>query len=506
MITVQRLKDIVGGRSQAGSASLHEITGICVDSRSVKAGDVFFAIPGTRYDGSDFVRDAITRGAVCAVTERANGSVDAARLILVNDPVGALAKFSAAFFENPSATMSVVGITGTNGKTTITYLLESIFRYAGITAGVVGTINYRFGNDVFREGLTTPFPHELQAALAGVKKMGGRYVFMEVSSHGIFQRRVSDIIFEGGIFTNLSRDHLDFHGDMENYFQVKKAFFAEIIPSGKGGKRSIVNIDCPYGRKLAEELGGDVVTYGSGSDAQYSVLSSHFSIEGTRAKVSTPSGEVEITSGLIGAHNLLNILASVTYAHLAGLGLNQVAGGVSALTAVPGRLERIDAGKPVHLFVDYAHSPDGLKNVLESLTSHKERKLMVVFGCGGDRDRGKRALMGRVAGSLADVSIVTSDNPRTEDPFAIIEEIVPGCEEAGARKVQKKAQVKEGDRIYLIEPDRKSAISLAIDLAREGDIILIAGKGHEPYQIIGERKIDFDDREVVRSIANKQSS
>lgn len=500
MLTVNNLKSIVNGKFPGGSESLSEIRGISVDSRTVQEGDVFFAIPGTQYDGSDFVGDAFVRGAVCAVSKKVTPDIDPSRFIVVEDPVAALAKFSAEFFGNPSSAMDVVGITGTNGKTTITYLLEAIFQNAGIMAGVIGTINYRFGNAVIREGLTTPFPHELQSALATVKSMGGRHVFMEVSSHGIFQRRISGIHFQRRIFTNLTRDHLDFHGDMENYFRVKKAFFTDMKPTAIEGAKPIVNLNCPYGRRLVDELGDNVITYGVGNGAHYSASSPRFSIEGVGTDVNTPSGKIEIFSGLIGAHNLENILASIACAHQGGIDLHQIGKGIFVLNSVPGRLERVASSKPIHVFVDYAHTPDGLQNVIESLSPHKNGKLIVVFGCGGDRDRGKRALMGFVAGSLADISLVTSDNPRTEDPLSIIGEIVPGCENGGAGKWREGEKMREGERFYIVEPDRKTAINMAIEMARDGDIVLVAGKGHEPYQIIGERKIDFDDREIVRNI------
>ncbi len=501
MLTVKCLKDIIGGDVPAGSGPLSEIRGISVDSRTVQAGDVFFAIAGATYDGNDFVGDAFSRGAVCVVSSKASPDVDPARRIVVEDPVDALAKFSAKFFGDPSSSMDVVGLTGTNGKTTITYLLEAIYQGAGIPAGVIGTNNYRFGGRVIREGLTTPFPHELQGALAAVKSMGGRHVFMEVSSHGIFQRRISDIRFRTKIFTNLTRDHLDYHGDMENYFRVKKAFFTDVVPPVTEGGKLIVNLNCPYGRRLADELGDDVITYGIGKDANYCAPSPRFSIDGISAVVKTPSGELEIFSRLIGGHNLENILASIACAHQGGMDLHQVGKGIFLLQTVPGRLERVESSRPIHVFVDYAHTPDGLKNVIESLIPHKVGRLIVVFGCGGDRDRGKRPLMGHVAGSLADLALVTSDNPRTEDPLSIIEDILPGCDKGGAVRSSEEEEMEPGTRLCIVEPDRRTAIRRAIEVARDGDIVLIAGKGHEPYQIIGERKIAFDDREVVRNIA-----
>lgn len=500
MFTVNRLKAIVNGFSSHNGAAAAPVRGISVDSRTVKRGDAFFAVPGTRYDGIEFVDHALGRGAACAVSRAVPDGADPARIIVVRDPVDALAKFSADFFGNPSSRMNVVGITGTNGKTTVTYLLESIVKHSGSMAGVVGTINYRIEDFVLREGLTTPFPHDLQEAMAKMRTIGGEYVFMEVSSHGITQKRVSNITYDAGIFTNLSRDHLDYHGDMETYYQVKKAFFTHILP--REGKRalSIVNIDSDCGRRLAGEIEGDIVTYGNSVDAQVSMKDADFSIGGLKGKVRTPEWEIDICSGLIGHHNMENVLASVAYAYCCGIDKNHIAEGVAALKAVPGRLERIPVKKPVHVFVDYAHSPDGLKNVLRALMPYKRKRMILVFGCGGDRDRGKRPIMGSVAVSHADITVITSDNPRTEDPQAIIQEIVSGCASEGAVRKGGKEPPFGGKRCYLLEPDRKTAIAMAIEMAHEGDVVVIAGKGHETYQIIGERKISFDDREIVRTI------
>ena len=468
-----------------------------VDSREVMEGDVFFAIPGDRFDGADFIGKALSRGALCAVAARVPEGIDPSRVLLVDDPMDSLSVCADAYYGHPSSSMKVIGVTGTNGKTTVTYLLEAICREGGGVPGVIGTIQYRIGETTLDASLTTPFPHQLQSTLAKIRDKGGTHVFMEVSSHGISQKRIGGIKFDGGVFTNLSRDHLDFHGDMESYFHAKKSFFTDVLPRGGEEGNGVINIDSPFGTRLIGELGGEFLSFGMSGDADVNVVTSSFSISGTRAVISTPGGKVNVESSLIGVHNLSNILAATACAYWLGIDGEQIEKGLSSVDSIPGRMERVDVPGNASIFVDYAHSPSGLEQVISALLRFKKKRLILVFGCGGDRDRGKRPLMGEVAGRLADVSFVTNDNPRSEDPLSIIDEILPGCEKGGALPNQE-MNVPNGQRIYLVEPDRKMAIEKAIALSGEGDILLVAGKGHETYQLVGNEKKHFDDREVIR--------
>ncbi|RMG58047.1 MAG: UDP-N-acetylmuramoyl-L-alanyl-D-glutamate--2,6-diaminopimelate ligase [Deltaproteobacteria bacterium] len=472
-----------------------EVRGIAVDSREVRDGDVFFALPGTREHGIRYLNDALTRGALLCVTDEAPPGGKAERVILVPDAMDALCRASSHFYGNPSSSLTVVGVTGTNGKTTISYLLESIFESAGFRTGVVGTVNYRVGGKLIREGLTTPFPHQLQGALAEMRDCGARYSVVEVSSHGLAQGRVRGIEFSAAVFTNLSRDHLDYHGDMESYYSAKKRLFVEHLRGGDA--LSVVNVDCPYGKRLAGEAGGRVVTCSLKGEGDFTAESALLTIGGIDANLRWGGGSLRVRSSLVGRHNLENILLASACALSLGIPPDRVEEGIEALKSVPGRLERVKVKQGAEFFVDYAHTPDGLRNVVEALIPFRTGRLIVVFGCGGDRDRGKRPIMGEVVASRADVTVVTSDNPRSEDPRAIIDEILPGCERAGAVRVSSLPGNGPG-RVYLVEPDRRKAIGLAVDMARPGDIVLVAGKGHETYQIIGQERIEFDDRAVLR--------
>ncbi len=494
------LKDvwnIVGFEGTGSPLGDVEIRGLAVDSREVKEGYLFFALPGTREHGSKYIPHALESGAVAAVTDVEPPFVPPERVVKVGDVMSALCRVSSDFYGNPSRELSVVGVTGTNGKTTVSYILEGIASACGEVPGVVGTVNYRVAGEIFREGLTTPFPHQLQEALARIKESGGTFAVMEVSSHGVVQGRIGGIIFKAGLFTNLSRDHLDYHGNMEEYYQAKKGFFTRFV--GRDALK-VVNVGCQFGKRLAGELDGRVVTYSVSGEADYRVAESGISIDGIRAILEWDGGAQEIESRLVGEHNLENILAAFALARELGMPEGKVAEGIRNVENVPGRLERVDVVKGVEFFVDYAHTPGGLENVIAALSRFRKSRLIVVFGCGGDRDRGKRPIMGEVAAKGADVVIVTSDNPRTENPSRIIDEIIPGCERAGA--VRREPYALDGtEKAYCVEPDRRSAIAIAVRIAREGDIVLIAGKGHETYQIIGNERHEFDDREVLREFA-----
>ena len=472
------------------------IGGISVDSRTVRRGDLFVALRGARTDGHDFLAAAARSGAAAALVEKEAASPPLP-CVRVPSTTSALPAVAAAFHGDPSSTLAVVGVTGTNGKTTVTYLLESILSAAGFRTIVIGSIDYRLNGRALRSGLTTPFPHEIQEVMAEGLAKGATHVAMEVSSHSTVQNRIGGVRFDAGLFTNLSHDHLDFHGDMESYFQAKARFFREFLPAGGKGTRMAVNADDPYGKRLAREF-PQALSFGVSEGCAVRPESVGMTREGTRMTLVTPGGSLALESNLIGPHNVSNVLAAVCGAILLGIRGEEVAEGVRRLPGVPGRVEGIPNGRGIHIFVDYAHTPDGLDRVLAGLREISEARLIAVFGCGGNRDRTKRPEMGRAAARRSDVVIVTSDNPRNEDPEAIIREIVPGVAAEGFVPSGKGGP---GDRgTFEIIPDRKSAIRRALDIARPGDTVVIAGKGHEHVQIIGDRCLPFDDREAVRAV------
>jgi UDP-N-acetylmuramoyl-L-alanyl-D-glutamate--2,6-diaminopimelate ligase len=478
----------------AGPAGDIEIGGIAVDSRDVRPGDLFVALRGTKADGHDFLGAAARAGAAAALVER-----DAPPLpipvVRVPSTGAALPKVAVALHGDPSARLRVTGVTGTNGKTTVTYLLEGILSAAGRTPAVAGTIEYRVGGKALRKGLTTPFPHELQRVMGEALAAGATDFIMEVSSHSAAQGRIEGVRFDVAVFTNLSRDHLDFHGDMESYFAAKARLFREYLPAG--GKRTgiALNADDAHGDRLAQEF-PSATTFGFSRARDVHPVEMAMAWEGTRMLLATPSGPLAIRSHLIGAHNVSNILAAVSAALLLGISPEAVAAGIEAVRVVPGRLEPIGNARGLHVFVDYAHTPDGMDRVLSTLRGLTDGRVITVFGCGGDRDRGKRPEMGRVAALRSEVVVVTSDNPRTEDPEAILGEIVPGLSSEGFVEARGPVSWREG--FFLVQSDRKAAIAAALSLAEPGDTVAIVGKGHEDVQIIGDRCLPFDDRKAVR--------
>jgi UDP-N-acetylmuramyl-tripeptide synthetase len=421
---------------------------------------------------------AMARGAAAILAEKAPDACTIP-LFLVTDSRKALALAAAAFYGFPSASLHLTGVTGTNGKTSTTYLIEAIFTEAGLRTGVIGTINIRYAGQVLDNPMTTPESLHIQRILADMKGAGVTHVIMEVSSHAVDLDRIVGLSFDTGVFTNLSQDHLDYHDTMDRYFDCKARFFTDhLAAAAQSGKqvKAVINLADPRGRDLKDRLALPVLTTG-GPDADVTLDNAVLDIRGIRGTLVTPSGSVAIDSSAIGAHNLENILSAAAAALAAGVSLDAIARGVRSFT-VPGRLERVDNDRGFHVFVDYAHTPDGLLNVLRTLKPLTAGRLITVFGCGGDRDRTKRPKMGAIAETWSDVCIVTSDNPRTEHPNAIIDQIREGMTQNG----------------HLIEPDRRRAIGLAIATARPGDAILIAGKGHETYQILNTGTIDFDDR------------
>ena len=493
-----RLADLLpaGTPGSGGPQGELEIGGIQIDSRAVRPRDLFVAVKGSRADGHDFLDEAARAGAAAALVERPipNPPLPVVR---VPSTANALARAAVAFFGDPSSKLRIAGITGTNGKTTVAYLLEGILQAAGRVPAVLGTVDYRVAGKVLRKGLTTPFAHELQAFLAESLAMGATDVVMEVSSHSAAQGRIEGVRFDIGIFTNLSRDHLDFHGDMESYFAAKARFFREYLPAGGKNAGAALNGDDGYGERLTHET-PSAMTFGFSRARDVHPVEMRMTWEGTRMQLATPSGPLTLDSALIGAHNVSNILAAVSGALLLSVPREAVVAGIAAVRSIPGRLERIENGRGLHVFVDYAHTPDGMDRVLTTLRGLSEGRLVAVFGCGGNRDRGKRPEMGKVAALRANVVVVTSDNPRDEDPARIISDIVPGLASGGFVEARGAEGWHEG--FFLRIPDRKAAIAAALSLAEPGDTVVIVGKGHEDVQIIGNRRLPFDDRQAVRDV------
>ena len=480
------------------------ISKITYDSRKVEPSSLFVALRGLQSDGHQFISQAIEKGSAVIVGEEGSKEREEGRGILflrVKNSRIALAKLASNFYQAPTQSMKVVGITGTNGKTTTSYLVESILKEAGFSPAVIGTVNLRHAGKVFPSTHTTPESLDLESFIAERKKEACDSLVMEVSSHAIHQHRVDEIDFDVGVFTNLTPDHLDYHHSMEEYFDAKARFFRELLLHKTSKKKSaVLNYDDEWVQKLLKEIRIPFLSFSiSSSKADLYPLSKRIGIEGIESEIHTPQGVCHLKSRLLGDFNLSNLLAAVATGLALDLPLSKIEKALNTFQSVPGRLERVENKKGIHVFVDYAHTPDALKNVLETLReilvsechSHPSRergKLITVFGCGGDRDKTKRPLMGKEVAELADFGILTSDNPRTEDPQQIIQEVLPG--------LVSKAW-KEGSN-YRVEVDRKKAIALALKEAKPGDIVLIAGKGHEDYQIIGKTKIHFDDREVVR--------
>ncbi len=471
--------------SLRAAAAAGAVSGIAYDSRAVTSGQVFVALKGQHADGTSFARQAIDRGAAAVVSEQAAPEGVHVPWAIVEDARLALAVLAAAFYRDPSREMRVIGITGTNGKTTTAYLVAAIFDAAGIRCGILGTVGYRIGDQVREATRTTPEAPEVQALLREMVGQQCGACAMEVSSHALSLRRVDGITFAAGIFTNLTRDHLDFHADMDDYFRAKRRLF-EMLPRDAP---SLVNLDDPRGASLVE-AGGRPVTYAINRPADVTPGPVSFSLGGLSFDVRTPRGTLHVTSQLVGRPNVYNILAAVSTADALGVPLDAIARGLKALDGVPGRFQVVsDARDEVTVVVDYAHTDDALRNLLETARPLALGRLITVFGCGGDRDRTKRPLMGAVAGRLSDLIVITSDNPRSEDPNRIIEEVQRGITPDTRRD--------SAQRLLTIV-DRKAAIAKAIELAAAGDVVLVAGKGHEKYQVIADRTLPFDDVAVAR--------
>jgi len=493
-----KLSEVVRGagtRQVGGPQGEREIARVTCDSRQVVPGALFFALQGAKADGARFVRDACERGAAALVSDRPlEGLPENVVALQADHPRRAMATAAANFYGRPSRAMTMLGVTGTNGKTTTTYLVEAMLAAAGERPGVVGTVSYRFAGRELEAPNTTPESTALQALLAQMRDAGTTAVVMEVSSHALAQERAHGISFTSAAFTNLTRDHLDYHADMEDYFAAKRRLFTELCAGP-----ATVNADDAYGERLLDELsreGRVAWGFSASHPADLYVEDVHTSIEGMQGTLVTPRGQVAFETRLVGAHNLENILTAAGLVLAAGFEPAHVAQGIAALKNVPGRLERI-AGRGINLFVDYAHTDDALTRALAALRPLCTGRLLCVFGCGGDRDGGKRPLMGEAAARGSDLVVVTNDNPRTEQPQAIIDAILPGLVRAGARELSLE-EARQGGRGYLVRPERREAIRLAVSLAAPGDVVLVAGKGHEDYQIVGREKLHFDDREEAR--------
>ena len=494
--TLKQLLAGLAGCEVLGDDTL-PITGLAYHSQEVTPGGVFVALKGLRTDGHHFVDAAISRGARVIVTEQEPASWPGLTVVRVPQARLALAHLSAAFYDHPSRELVLVGITGTNGKTSTTYLLEAILTAAGHRVGVVGTVNYRVGRHTWPAPVTTPESLDLQRLLRDMRVRGVSHVALEVSSHALDLRRVDGATFAAGVFTNLSQDHLDYHLDLDDYFAAKARLFLEILVNGAAPKGlAVINLDDPRGAQLLEQVEAPSLTYGCHPLSQVRPLFSSFRQDGLTVLLTTPAGEVEINSRLVGPFNLANILAAAATALGLGVSPQAVARGIAALEGVPGRLERFGPPAGPSIFVDYAHTPAALTQALAALQTLNFSRLATVFGCGGDRDRTKRPLMGQAAAASSHLVVVTSDNPRTEDPLAIIAQIEPGLKASGLPRLTE-SSARRGERGYLVVPDRREAIRLAVALAKPGEAVLVAGKGHENYQIWGEERRHFDDREEV---------
>ncbi len=464
-----------------------EIHGVAVDSRGVGPGFIFVALEGEKTDGHRFLGDAVSRGAVVVVSERppdaALTAVGKLTWVQTPDARKAAGLMAAKAWGEPAKKMDLVGVTGTNGKTTSAYLVDGLISRLAPPSAMLGTVVAKIGNRSEPTRHTTPEAPEVQEFLAQAVAAGCRYGALEVSSHGLALSRLEGSEFQVGVFTNLSRDHLDFHRDMESYFEAKRLLFTRYLrPSG----RAIVAIDDVYGERLASSISAETTTFGFSSTAELTMVSVEASLAGTRLSFREGSVTREIRSPLVGRYNALNLLGVYAAVRALGFSSDDILRTLPEVPGAPGRFERVDVPRPFDVVVDYAHTDDALRKLLETARPLTRGKLWVVFGCGGERDRSKRPLMGMVAARLADRVVVTSDNPRGEDPEAIVREIQLGTKEhVGSIEV---------------EVDRRKAIELALGRAEAGDLVVIAGKGHEPYQIVGDRVLDFDDRNVVREI------
>jgi UDP-N-acetylmuramoyl-L-alanyl-D-glutamate--2,6-diaminopimelate ligase len=466
-----------------------DVRGVAYDSRQVKPGDVFVALKGLKAAGADFAADAIRRGAVAVVADRPAESPTSVPWIVVADARAAMAEIAAEFYGHPSRSMQVVGITGTNGKTTTAYLLRAVFESAGRKCGLLGTVTYSVGNAELPASRTTPEAPDVQRMFRQMVDAGCEACVMEASSHALALRRVDATVFAAGVFTNLTRDHLDYHGDMESYFAAKKRLF-DLLPPGAP---AIINLDDPRGEALRKTVSSPL-SYAINKPADVTPGPLTLTFKGLEFTARTPKGDVHVRSPLVGRPNVSNILATIAAATALDLPASAIERGLATLVHVPGRFEMVSSSSDdVAVVIDYAHTDDALKNLLETARPLAEGRIITVFGCGGDRDRTKRPLMGAVAARLSDIVVITSDNPRSEDPMRIIEEIKRGLPMASDR----------GAAIFTIV-DRTEAIQFAIQKAKPGDLVLLAGKGHEQMQVVDGRELPFNEAAIARDALERR--
>ena len=488
----------IGRGNAVGSDNDPDISSLHYQSRTVLPGGIFVAVKGFSADGHLYVEDALNRGAGAIIAEH-RMDIDAVQIV-VKDTRKALAEIADCFYSHPSHGLCLIGVTGTNGKTTVTYLVESLLQRAGINAGVIGTVNYRYGGKIFENPMTTPESLELQKILSEMKAGGVTHVVMEVSSHAIDLHRVHACRFDIGIFTNLTQDHLDYHQDMEQYWSIKKRFFTDYLATGPKSGRSTAVINCndARGKLLFDTHPATKISVGFSEPVMIGPKEIQSTLSGIVGTVFTPIGDLQVRSLLVGDYNIENILCAIGAGIALKLPLEAVESGIRAASHIPGRLEAVPNTVRKFVYVDYAHTPDALENVLETLAALKTGRMICVFGCGGNRDKGKRPQMGEIATRLSDLAVITTDNPRNEDPMDIIWEIEKGVRKTDAHCFGV-SELKNGFTHpgYVVIPDRVEAIETAISAAEPGDIVLIAGKGHENYQIIGDRKFPFDDRRVA---------
>jgi len=479
------LAEVFAGIEATVRSDAQEVTvqGIACDSRKVSRGQIFFALHGVKEDGNQYVRDAIQRGASAIASEGAAPTDLPSHVawIRVSDSRKSLALAVANFFGHPANALRLIAVTGTNGKTTTTSLIDSILRTAGAKTGLFGTIAYRTPLGEYPAPNTTPESLDLQNFLAEIRDAGGKYAVMEASSHALVMDRLWGCHFQSAVFTNLTRDHLDFHNNFEDYFAAKRRLFEG---TGAGAPdTAILNADDPYGKRLAG-LAKQTATYGIENPADIAAKKFHLAFTGLTFTAHTPNGKIQVVSPLVGRINVYNILAAIGAAQAAGIANEVIEGGIRELKSVSGRFQPVDLGQPFLAIVDFAHTDDALESLIKTARElNPKGRIITLFGCGGGKDRSKRPIMGEASGRLSDLTILTNDNPRQEDPLKIISDIVVGLQKSAGK--------------YLIEPDRERAIGLAFDEARAGDIVLLAGKGHEDYQILADQTLAWDDRKVA---------
>jgi UDP-N-acetylmuramoyl-L-alanyl-D-glutamate--2,6-diaminopimelate ligase len=489
-----RLQQLLAGAEvgRISGPSDVEIRSVVCDSRKAAAGSLFFALHGEKLEGVKFVEDALRRGAVAVASATAMPAGFPAHATWAELPEGSerrgLARVAANFYEHPADALKLVGVTGTNGKTTTAFLVDSILRAAGFTAGLIATTGYRTPKGPRPALNTTPESLDLQQMFAEVREAGGTHAVLEASSHALAMDRLWGCHFAAAIFTNLTRDHLDYHRTFEEYFAAKRRLF-----EGTGGgapDTAIINVDDPYAARLAG-LARRTLTYGLAGTPDLTAKKFSLSFAGLEFTAQTPVGNIAVRSPLVGRINVYNILGAIGAGVALGVPAAKIEEGIASLDFVPGRFQRIDEGQPFLVVVDYAHTDDALRNLIATARElSASGRIITVFGAGGERDRMKRPLMGEAAGSLSDLVVLTSDNPRGEDPLRIINDVVVGLQKADAK--------------YRIEPDREQALALAIDEAKPGDIVLLAGKGHETYQVLRDGAVEFDDREKARAILRRK--